>query len=254
MISTWHFLFASAFVGLVIDFAIANSIWILGEKELPPEAVLYKSFISKVQGGENVTYQLTSGGSLDLVLKSDSGDADIYVGSKYRPTTEEYDICSVTCAMDTVHIENDLPRPVHISIFGNPYHDTTEFTLDVYLVPPKVTYEDIYRSHESPSYEDLVYEHVQLRDEHLRGIGGEGRGQGSHYGGGGRQSSSSNQRRSGGQGRGDGRGGSGGSGSGGGDIDEDQSWFDWVVEGDEGWVAVITIVTGILKVILQVLG
>ena len=72
--------------------------------------------------------------------------------------------------------------------------------------------------------------------------------------GGSRQSSSSNQRRSGGQGRGDGRGGSGGSGSGGGDIDEDQSWFDWVVEGDEGWVAVITIVTGILKVILQVLG
>ena len=122
----------------------------------------------------------------------------------------------------------------------------------MYLVPPKLTYEDIYRSHERPSYEDLVYEHVQLRDEHLRALGGDGSGGGP--------SLSSHHRRGGaggGPGRGEGRG-SGGRGGGGGDsgvdIDEDQSWLEWILDGDEGWVAVVTIVTGILKVVLQVLG
>jgi len=233
----------------MIDYARANSQWILGEKDLPPEAYLYKSFVSKVEGGENVTYQLTSGGSLELVLKSESGDADIYIGSKSRPSTDDYDESSVTCATDSVHIAQEMPRPVHISIFGSPYHRVSEFTLDVYLVPPKITYEDIYRSHESPAYEDLVYEHVQLRDEHLRGIGADTGGGG---GGGGRQrhsASSSHQRRGGGARRSDGRDGVGGD-----ENEGEQGWLDWILDGDEGWVAIITIVTGILKVVLQVLG
>ena len=137
------------------------------------------------------------------------------------------------------------PRPVHISIFGSPYHEVSAFTLDVYLVPPKTTYEDIYRSNESPSYEDLVYEHVQLRDEHLRDIGEDG---GSRL----RPSSSQQRRGGGGQGRGDGRGGGGGVSSDG--EDGEQGWVEWFLDGDEGWVAVITIITGILKVLLQILG
>jgi len=243
------FLVVCALVALRLDRGSANSQWILGEKHLPPDAYLVKSFGSKVQGGEYATYQLTSGGTLELVLKSSSGDADIYVSSKSKPVADDYEMSSVTCATDSVHISNDLPRPVHISIFGSPYYSVSEFTLDAYVVPPHVTYEDVYRSHESPSYERLAYEHVQLRDEHLTGARrdsdyGSSSSSSSSY------SSSSSSSRSG---RNDGGGGGSGSSSST-TVGDEQGWLEWFLDGDEGWVAVVTIVTGILKVILQILG
>ena len=55
-----------------------------------------------------MTYQLTSPGALDLVLMSRDGDADIFLGTKTKPTADDYEMSSATCATDSVHISKDM--------------------------------------------------------------------------------------------------------------------------------------------------
>jgi len=225
-----HKMFVTFFFA-IFDFANSNSQWILGEKVLPQEAYLVKSFGAKVEAGNYMTYQLTSGGSLELILKSKSGDADIFISTKSKPTADDYEFSSITCATDSIHISDSLPRPVHISIFGSPYYSVSDFTLDAYMVPPKISYEDVYRANEKPSYEQLVEDHVQLRDHR-------GDADYTHA-----RKSSHAKRGRGGMTKSDDR-----------DFDEEVGWLDWFLDGDEGWVAFVTIVTGVLKLVLQILG
>jgi len=90
-----------------------------------------------VAEGNYTYYSLRQNGKVRLELNTISGDADLYVSSlNERPSyhNDEYELLSATCGEDLVTITADIPRPVHIAVYGHPRHSSSEYILDVIVV------------------------------------------------------------------------------------------------------------------------
>jgi len=211
---------------LLLPIASPDTTWVLGEKDLNDDAYLVMSRGSQVEGGASVLYSLSARDPLELVLTSTVGDADIYVSSKSNsPSPDDYELSSATCASDSIFLSKTQPRPVYISVFGHPHHPLSSFVLEAYVVPSKFkTYEDIFEATQTVSYESLAEQHVVLKDtqDYLSPVKSD------------KTTSSSKAGEE--------------------SLDSDDGWLEWVLEGEDGWALVITILAGVFKFILQVLG
>ncbi|XP_042749135.1 UPF0669 protein C6orf120 homolog isoform X2 [Lagopus leucura] len=57
----------------------------------------------------------------------------IYVSDMtLHPSFDEYELQSVTCGQDIVHVAAHFCRPVGIGIYGHPSHQESEFEMKVY--------------------------------------------------------------------------------------------------------------------------
>ncbi|XP_067942374.1 UPF0669 protein C6orf120 homolog [Watersipora subatra] len=87
-------------------------------------------------------YSYADPGPLIVVLKSISGDADLYVSSSTKtPTYIDYEVKSNTCGVDMLDL-SDMKRPVYIGVFGSHAYDTTNYTLYAYRIDGGVSETD----------------------------------------------------------------------------------------------------------------
>ena len=94
---------------------------------------LLHTFRGRVGAGNYTYYKMTKEGNFKLVLTSLAGDADLYVSDQVlMPDYENYELCSVTCGVDVVEIDQDLKRPVSIGVYGHIFHEVSHFQLEVY--------------------------------------------------------------------------------------------------------------------------
>uniref|UniRef100_A0A8D9B4U3 UPF0669 protein C6orf120 homolog n=1 Tax=Cacopsylla melanoneura TaxID=428564 RepID=A0A8D9B4U3_9HEMI len=95
---------------------------------------LLQSVTGEVKAGEYFHYSLNYQGPLSLYLTSKTGDADFYVSTTVEKPTfdpDTYDVQSANCGIDIVHIPESFKRPVHISVYGHPAAEHSEYILDV---------------------------------------------------------------------------------------------------------------------------
>jgi hypothetical protein len=96
---------------------------------------LISSTKGELETGNFSHYSLNDRGSFKLVLKSEEGDADLYVSDKYqRVDYSNYDLQSTTYGDDVVYITKDMHRPVFISVYAHPYYFKTRFILYQYEI------------------------------------------------------------------------------------------------------------------------
>ncbi|CAG5128993.1 unnamed protein product [Candidula unifasciata] len=110
-------------------------------------------------GAENFTYyRLQRPGSLRLELISLKGDVDIYVSSTVsQPDYWNYDLKSETCGLDVISIPTNMPRPVHLALFGHPNSFVSRYRLSIYEVddPAVDDYEALVDKYERYYYEEM---------------------------------------------------------------------------------------------------
>ncbi|KAI6071940.1 UPF0669 protein C6orf120-like protein [Aix galericulata] len=93
-------------------------------------------------GAGNYSYlRLNHEGKIVLQMQSLKGDADLYVSDiTLHPSFDEYELQSVTCGQDVVHVPAHFRRPVGIGIYGHPSHLESEFEMKVYYDRTVVQY------------------------------------------------------------------------------------------------------------------
>ena len=97
---------------------------------LPPRVVEAEQFD---------VFRLEDPGSLRLELRSDDGDADLYVSSEtQQPSYSSYQLKSETCGLDWVNIEASTQRPVFIAVYGHPFYLTSQYTFSIYRVEEEI--------------------------------------------------------------------------------------------------------------------
>ena len=99
---------------------------------------------TSVIGAENFTYvKISRQGAYRVELETHSGDADLYASDKtLSPTYLDYELQSVTCGTDVIHISEEYRRPVGIGVYGHPSYDQSTFTLLVFKLDGSSEYED----------------------------------------------------------------------------------------------------------------
>ncbi|BET02203.1 Chromosome 6 open reading frame 120 [Nesidiocoris tenuis] len=94
----------------------------------------FKSVSGTVSAGNFTYYSLITEGPIQVILKTKTGDADIYVSQRsVTPTydTEGYCLHSATCGVDVIDIPSSFGRPVGIGVYGHPSHEESEYVLDL---------------------------------------------------------------------------------------------------------------------------
>ncbi len=108
------------------------------------EIIFKESLEGWVESGNYTYFSYNGNYKINLILRSLSGDADLYVsesdsnGRTVKPKFDlnSHDLQSVTCGLDFIQIPEDFERPIGIGVYGHPSHDSSHFTLDV------IAYED----------------------------------------------------------------------------------------------------------------
>jgi len=103
------------------------------------EIIFKESLEGWVESGNYTYFSYNGNYKINLILRSLSGDADLYVsqsdsnGRTVKPKFDlnAHDIQSVTCGQDFIHIPEEFERPIGIGVYGHPSHDSSHFTLDV---------------------------------------------------------------------------------------------------------------------------
>jgi hypothetical protein len=131
---------------------LATILIILCVNESKAEYLLHSLKQQRVGAGNYTYFKLSKEGSLQLVLYSEEGDADMYISeSTLTPTSENYDVMSATCGVDVIELSAELKRPVGVGIFGHPFYEVSVYTLEVYA-----DYDSSLPSHR-PSASDQMY-------------------------------------------------------------------------------------------------
>ncbi|XP_022167412.1 UPF0669 protein v1g209471-like [Myzus persicae] len=81
-------------------------------------------------------YTLQNRGYISIVLKSEEGDADLYISQphiSHHPTFDPDTYClqSTTCGIDILHIPKWFKRPIYLGIYGHPSNEIASYTLDI---------------------------------------------------------------------------------------------------------------------------
>ena len=97
-----------------------------------------QSVSGEVEAGNYSYFTLRQTGSVEMVLTSVTGDADLYISdsSNERPTFmfDEHQLSSTTCGQDSVHIPASFSRPVSIAVYGHPNYPVSTFKLDGVII------------------------------------------------------------------------------------------------------------------------
>lgn len=126
---------ALAFQGLLIANAYDE------EEDVPEEWILLHVVQGQIAAGNYSYLRLNHEGKIVLQMQSLKGDADIYVSDEtLHPSFDDYELQSVTCGQDVVHVPAHFRRPVGIGIYGHPSHSKSEFEMKVYYDRTVVEY------------------------------------------------------------------------------------------------------------------
>lgn len=90
----------------------------------------------KIGAGEAHYYSVDTRGFLFVALISDEGDADVFASGKAKkPSTEDYDVCAVSCGVDLMLVPANRPTAtVHLGVHGHVRHEVSRYRL--YLIEP----------------------------------------------------------------------------------------------------------------------
>ncbi|KFP00375.1 UPF0669 protein C6orf120 homolog [Calypte anna] len=111
------------------------------EEEVPDEWILLHVVQGQIGAGNYSYLRLNHEGKIVLQMRSLKGDADLYVSDlTLHPSFDEYELQSVTCGQDVVHVPAHFRRPVGIGIYGHPSHQESEFEMKVYYDRTVVQY------------------------------------------------------------------------------------------------------------------
>ncbi|XP_015713467.1 UPF0669 protein C6orf120 homolog [Coturnix japonica] len=111
------------------------------EDEVPEEWILLHVVQGQIGAGNYSYLRLNHEGKIVLQMQSLKGDADLYVSDMtLHPSFDEYELQSVTCGQDVVHVPAHFRRPVGIGIYGHPSHQESEFEMKVYYDRTVVQY------------------------------------------------------------------------------------------------------------------
>ncbi len=103
------------------------------------EIIFKESLEGWVESGNYTYFSYNGNYKISLILRSLSGDADLYVsqsdsnGRTVKPKFDlsGHDLQSVTCGQDSIQVPEDFERPIGIGVYGHPSYDLSHFTLDV---------------------------------------------------------------------------------------------------------------------------
>lgn len=96
---------------------------------------LVSSIPGELDAGNYSHYTLHDTGDFKLELRSQAGDADLYVTDKHRLADfSNYEWQSVTYGTDEVFITDGMTRPIAISVYAHPYYPKSTYVLNVYSV------------------------------------------------------------------------------------------------------------------------
>ena len=62
----------------------------------------------------------------NAIVSFRDGDADLYLSSETSEPTFDFlshAASSVTCGLDQIDVPRDVPRPVHVAVYGHPKHE-----------------------------------------------------------------------------------------------------------------------------------
>ncbi|KAJ7411720.1 hypothetical protein WISP_101202 [Willisornis vidua] len=111
------------------------------EEDVPEEWILLHVVQGQIGAGNYSYLRLNHEGKIILHMRSLKGDADLYVSDvTLHPSFDEYELQSVTCGQDIVHVPAHFRRPVGIGIYGHPSHLESEFEMKVYYDRTVVQY------------------------------------------------------------------------------------------------------------------
>ncbi|XP_048342859.1 UPF0669 protein C6orf120 homolog [Sphaerodactylus townsendi] len=103
------------------------------EEDVPEEWLLLHVVQGQIGAGNYSYLRLNHEGKIVLQINSLKGDADLYVSDRtLHPSFDDYELQSVTCGQDVVHVPEHFHRPVGIGIYGHPSHLESEFVMKVY--------------------------------------------------------------------------------------------------------------------------
>ncbi|KAJ7342223.1 hypothetical protein JRQ81_009685 [Phrynocephalus forsythii] len=116
-----------AFQGLLIASAYND------DDDIPEEWLLLHVVHGQIGAGNYSYLRLNHEGKIVLQMQSLKGDADLYVSDvTLHPSFDDYELQSVTCGQDVVHVPAHFRRPVGIGIYGHPSHLESEFEIKVF--------------------------------------------------------------------------------------------------------------------------
>ncbi|XP_054830343.1 UPF0669 protein C6orf120 homolog [Eublepharis macularius] len=111
------------------------------EEDVPEEWLLLHVVQGQIGAGNYSYLRLNHEGKIVLQMHSLKGDADLYVSDRtLHPSFDDYELQSVTCGQDVVHVPEHFHRPVGIGIYGHPSHLESEFEMKVYYDQSVVKY------------------------------------------------------------------------------------------------------------------
>uniref|UniRef100_A0A8D2LUN9 Chromosome 6 open reading frame 120 n=2 Tax=Varanus komodoensis TaxID=61221 RepID=A0A8D2LUN9_VARKO len=103
------------------------------EEDIPSEWLLLHVVQGQIGAGNYSYLRLNHEGKIVLQMQSLKGDADLYVSDvTLHPSFDDYELQSVTCGQDVVHVPAHFRRPVGIGIYGHPSHLESDFEMKVY--------------------------------------------------------------------------------------------------------------------------
>ena len=104
----------------------------------------------EIGGGNSSVYAIQRPGSLELVLESVEGDADLYVSARTEHPgwpLDAHEWQATSCGLDRLRIPASATRPLHISVYGHPSAPSSSYALLIRLTPPSAT----------PRYDDYLH-------------------------------------------------------------------------------------------------
>jgi len=88
----------------------------------------------EIEEGNYTYYKITEPGRVIVRLVSLEGDADLYISAEHtNPSFEldEHAFSSTTCGVDLVDIDQEVPRPLFVGVYGYPQFSISKYELTV---------------------------------------------------------------------------------------------------------------------------
>ncbi|KRX24853.1 Protein argonaute-2 [Trichinella nelsoni] len=117
------------FVFVVIVILCYQHFRVIGESS---SQVVQQVFSGELQAGKSAYFKLTKTGAVGILLKSFSGDADLYVSTvTSEPSFKigENEFQSVTCGVDLVRVPEQTSRPLYVAVYAHPSHLVSQYAL-----------------------------------------------------------------------------------------------------------------------------
>ncbi|CAH2012242.1 unnamed protein product [Acanthoscelides obtectus] len=113
-----------------------------------PQEVNFNDYLLDYKEGivtsQNFTYYyIYHWSNILIILRSKSGDADIYISdSNMFPTydVKSYDIHSATCGQEVIQIHEGFKSPIAVGIYGYFPYGNSSYILEVYREPKKYSH------------------------------------------------------------------------------------------------------------------